>query len=63
MAFSKAVDFSRAATCIGSACLSELLSSFALKTKGEAALKVGVVGQCHQQVGQYSIFAVSYVCM
>lgn len=50
MAFSNAVDFSLAATCFGSTCLSELLSSYALKTKEEAVLKVGVVGKCPQSV-------------
>lgn len=59
MAFSKALDFSRAATCIGSASLSELLSSYALKTKGDVALKVGVVGKYHQNDIHYLVLAVS----
>lgn len=53
MAFSNAPDFSRAATCFGRACLSELLSSYALKTKGDASLKVGVVG--FPNVGKSSV--------
>lgn len=47
--FNKAECFSRAVTCVGRTCLSELLSSYALKTKGDAALKVGVVGKYHQK--------------
>lgn len=62
MAFSKAPDLSRAATCFGSACLMELLSSYALKTKGEASLKVGVVGKSPQKISQYLIFTVGCVC-
>lgn len=50
MAYNKTMEFSRAATCVGRICLSELLSSYAVKTKGDAALKVGVVGKYHQKV-------------
>lgn len=62
MAFSNAPDFSRAATCFGRACLSELLSSYALKTKGDASLKVGVVGKSHQKISQHLMLADSCVC-
>lgn len=57
MAFNEAPDISRAATCCGSASLTELLSSFARKTKGDAALKVGVVGKSHQKAIHYLLFA------
>lgn len=36
---------SRAATCVGSNCLMQMLTSLAAKTKNGAPLKVGVVGK------------------
>lgn len=59
MAFNNTPDISQAATCNGNACLSELLTSYALKTKGEAALKVGVVGKSHQKAIQFLVLAVN----
>lgn len=39
------LDQSRAATCAGDNCLTEILTKLAAKTKNGAPLKVGVVGK------------------
>ncbi|XP_069566659.1 guanine nucleotide-binding protein-like 3 [Brachyistius frenatus] len=44
VASNEVLDISRGATCFGSSCLTELLSSYAANTQSEVSLKVGIVG-------------------
>nr|XP_046240184.1 guanine nucleotide-binding protein-like 3 [Scatophagus argus] len=44
VASNEVLDISRGASCFGSSCLTELLTSLAANTKDETQLKVGVVG-------------------
>ncbi|XP_040015025.1 guanine nucleotide-binding protein-like 3 isoform X2 [Xiphias gladius] len=44
VASNEVLDKSRGATCFGSSCLTELLTSYAANAENEAALRVGIVG-------------------